>query len=205
MDNEYKMPEHQDHPEQPALPEQQGSYDADSPQPIRDNGAPEPPASWRPEEVQEEEKTTSIREAYERANVETMASVGNTQFKLTGSEIPDYQNARNYFMAAMVVSVASIFIGGVIASAGAVICAFIASDRFNRVAARHADEPEVQRALMRSGKIAVGISVGVLILNIISLIFLYPTLVNTMQNGGTNLLGGSGGTTGTGTGNGTWG
>ena len=187
MDDEYKTPDNDPAGAQPPAPE----------------GAPEPPANWNPNG--EEQKATSVREALDMANVETTATVGKTTFTLKGSEISDFKAAKNYFLASTSLSIISLFFGGIILSLLAIICAIASRSRFDNVSRKHAGEPEVQAALQRSGKIALVVAICILVINIIALIYLYPMLVETMQNGGLDVLGGSSATTGSGSGNGTWG
>ena len=131
-----------------------------------------------------------------------IGSIGSTRFPLKGDEVVVYQKARLYFGAAIIASIVSIFIGGVLASCIALICAFVANSRFEILAATRMDEPDVQRILRRSGRIAIAVAALALILNIIALVFLYPTLVNSMQNG---TLTGTTAAPATGGGSSTWG
>lgn len=165
--------------------------------------APEPPNRWNPDDPNF--KPVTIEEAFEQANVTTKASIGKTAFTLKGAEIPQFQSARRFMIISQVVAGVSLFFGGVILSALAVLLAFMARDRFNRIAAAKPDDLEAQQALTRSGTIAIVITIGVLILNIIALIYLYPIVADSIQSGNFNFLGGGTGTSGTGTTSGTWG
>lgn len=197
MDEDYKTQETEE-PEGPI-----GEQPPASERRMNDDGSPEPPSNWKPEET--EQKVNSVREAFELSNVETMATVGKTTLKLKGSEITDFKSGRNYFLAAVIASIASLFFGGIILSGVAIICAIASRGRFNNVASRHAGEPEVQTALARSGNIALAVAISILVLNIIALIVFYPVVADMMQSGDLNLFGGSSTTSGTSTGNGTWG
>lgn len=168
------------------------------------DNAPEPPSNWRPDYPQQQ-KTTSIREAYEQSNVDAMAAIGRTRFKLKGGDIPEFRSARNYYLAAIILSVVSIFFGGIILSALGVICAFVANGKFRRLASSQPDNSDAQRALLRSGVIAIVVAIGILVLNIVALALLYPMVADTMQNGGLNWLGSSSVTPGSGSTNVTWG
>lgn len=208
MDNEQKTPDGDNQLEQ--TPETGSAHDFQEiddlvPQSPYDGGnVPEPPSNWSPDYPQQQ-KMTSIREAYEQSNVDAMAAIGRTKFKLKGGDIPEFRSARNYYLAAIILSVVSIFFGGLILSALGVICAFVANGKFKRLASSQPDNPEAQRALLRSGIIAIAVTVGILVLNIVALALLYPMVADTMQNGGLNWLGSSSVSTGAGSTNVTWG
>lgn len=180
------------------------SVNQDSPSPeIKGNPyAPEPPNRWNPDDPNF--KPVTLEEAFDQANVSTKAAIGKTVFTLKGAEIPQFQSARRFMILSQVAAGVSLFFGGVILSAIAVLFAFLARDKFNRIAASRPNDPDAQRALNRSGIIAVVITVGVLILNIIALIYLYPMVIDSLQSGDFNIFGGAG-TMGTGTTSGTWG
>ena len=208
MDNEQKTPDGDNQLER--TPETGSAHDFQEideliPQsPHGDDNAPEPPANWSPDYPQQQ-KTTSIREAYEQSNVEAMAAIGKTKFKLKGGDIPEFRSARNFYLAAVIIPVVSIFFGGIILSALGVMCAFVANSKFRRLASSLSDNPEAQKALIRSGVIAIAVAVGILVLNIVALVLLYPMVADTMQNGGLNWLGSSSVSTGAGSTNVTWG
>lgn len=208
MDNEQKTPIKEENLEQAskaASGQEFREIDELIPQsPHGDDNAPEPPANWSPDYPQQQ-KTTSIREAYEQSNVEAMAAIGKTKFKLKGGDIPEFRSARNLYLAAVIIPVVSIFFGGIILSALGVMCAFVANGKFRRLASSLSDNPEAQKALTRSGVIAIVVAIGIFVLNIIALALLYPMVADTMQNGGPNWLGGSSATTGSDSTNVTWG
>ena len=165
--------------------------------------APEPPRSWRPNDPNF--KPVTIEQAFEEAQVTSTAIIGKTSFTLKGAEIPQFQAGRRFTIISQVVAGVSLFFGGVLLSALAVVFAFMARDKFSRIAAARPNNPEVQKALTRPWIIAMVISIGILILNILAMVYLYPMVADSLQSGSLYPFGGATGATGTGATNATWG
>ncbi len=138
-----------------------------------------------------------------------MGGIGKTRFQLKGPEVAEFKNARNYIMAAQIVAIVSLFFGGTLFSIVALVCAFIGNSKLENIAATRVGEPEVQKALRRSGRIIIAVAACALVLNIIAAIFLYPLVMEAIQNGDLGSLFNSSATSGSGTGSGsgntTWG
>ena len=90
-------------------------------------------------------------------------------------------------------------------SGAALICALAANGKMSKLAAVRPDDVEASRALKRSGIIAIVVTALALVINIVSAIFLYPMVSDTMQSGDWGSLMGSESSTGTSGGNSTWG
>lgn len=164
--------------------------------------SPEPPARWNPAEPDARQYKATKR--FDNSNVTGMGVIGKTRFPLKSDEIPVFQSARRLIITSQIVSAVSLFLGGVLLSAVAVICAIVGFGKLNRLALARPEDPDAQRALKRSGWIALAITVGVLALNVFALIYLYPMFADTLQNAGLGNLAGSS-PTGAGSANTTWG
>ena len=135
----------------------------------------------------------------------SVASIGKTSFKLKGKEILEFQSARNFMIASVIAAVISLIIGGMVVSAGALICALVANSKLSNLSATRSDDPDAQRALKRAGRIAIIVSALAFVLNAIAVIYLYPLIMDSMQTGSFNSLTGSATTPTTGSGSSTWG
>lgn len=112
-----------------------------------------------------------------------IAAIGKTRFKVSSDEVAEFESARRYIMAAQVIAIISLFIGGMLLSGVALICAIFAYGKLDRLAQRRDDEPEAQRALKRSGIIVIAIAGSALVVNAIAVAVLYPMLANNLQAG----------------------
>ena len=98
-------------------------------------------------------------------------------------------------------------LGGIVLSTIAVILAFMGLSKLNAFANAHSLEQSARLTLRKPGVLAVGMCVFALIFNIISLIVLYPIVMQSLQSGDlSGLFGaGQGGAPSPGAGSSTWG
>lgn len=165
---------------------------------------PEPPIRWNPDaNMNAEQGEPEPIPAQEKG---VAGVIGSVVVHLdTREEIEGFKSARRFITASQIIAIVSLFFGGILLSALAVVCAVIAYSKLGWVAACHADEPEAQRALKRSGVLAIAVACVALALNAVSALFLYPMVLEAAQTGDLSALFGSSGSTGaTGT-NTTWG
>lgn len=141
--------------------------------------APEPPNRQNPGRVDNAERALCDN----GADATITGAIGNVRFQLKGAEFDDFKRARSYTMVAQIVALVSLFIGGVLASAVAVGFAIAANGKLAKLAAARPHEPDVQRALMRSGVIVIVLSAAALLLNAISIVYLYPYINDILQSG----------------------
>ena len=147
----------------------------------RGSHAPDPPTRWNPGEDGSAEHPGS--DAAHDANGTVTGAIGKVRFQLKGTEIADFRRARSYTMVAQIVALVSLFLGGVLASAVAVGFAIAANGKLAKLAAARPNEPDVQRALMRSGVIVIVLSAAALLLNAVSIVYLYPYINDILQSG----------------------
>ena len=147
-------------------------------EPNQDGGqSPEPPTNWRPNGAQ------------------------NQAPRMNGA---NSQHQVNYNIAAQIVALVSLIIGGVFASTVALVLAIISYRKFSGIAGRMQDE-SVVRALKRAGMMAIVMSCVALVLNVVSLIILMPMVMQFVQTGDYSALFGNGPLAGSGSTSTTWG
>ena len=166
------------------------------------NGAPEPPKRWKPDSNHMNTEPSPDRTSDDDTSV---GAFGAMRIELKGSEIPMFVSARRLITASQICAIVSFFIGGVLLSSVAVVCALIAHRKLCSIALNKADSPDVQRALRRVGIMAIGLAVVALVVNIAALVLLYPVAMQALQSSdmgslfaGPNAAGGTAG-------NSTWG
>lgn len=168
-----------------------------------DPANPEPPLSWKREHHGHSAPVAHADEA-EESPVKTGA-VGKQQFELKSTELDDFKRARRYTMAAQIMAIASLFLGGVILSGVALLLGVLAYSKLNKIAMARTGEPDIQHALRRSGVMAIVVSAIALALNAITVVFLYPYLSEIMQSASLGTLSGTSASTNAGSGSATWG
>ena len=157
-------------------------------------GAPEPPERWKPDESYSRPPEGPTPQN-ENPDLRT-GTIGGTRVELKGGAIHEFESARRLVVVSQVCAIVSFIIGGVMLSSVALVCAGIAFGKLNRIASVMDSAPDAQRALRRIGYMAIGLAVVTLIINIVALVVLYPTLMETMQAASTGTLA---------SGNSTWG
>lgn len=137
---------------------------------------PEPPAGWMPQSTQGQPR--------QRPQAQQLRAVvvGKETFTVSETDLAEFESARKFCVAAQIVALVSLFIGGVLLSTIAVVLAIIGYRKLAGVAAKMPEE-SVRRALRRSGIIAIVLSALALVLNIVSLIVLLPMLGYIAQTG----------------------
>lgn len=167
-------------------------------EPRQDYGQrPVPPVGWKPAGMQNAEPPRSS------SNQQRQVRIGSVVFAIGDADAVEFQNARNYNIAAQIVALVSLIIGGVFASSAALVLAIISYRKFTGIAGRIQNE-DARRALKRAGAMAIIMSCVALALNVVSLIVLMPLVMQIAQTGDySSLFGGAfGGSSSTNT---TWG
>ena len=91
--------------------------------------------------------------------------------------------ARSYIRASQIMAIVSLFIGGVFLSTAAVIVALMGKRMIGAANEGVAADQNVRAAMLRAAKMALVMSLLALALNAISLVLLYPVLMEAMQTG----------------------
>ena len=168
-------------------------------EPNQDGGqSPEPPTNWRPNGAQNQAPRMN------GANSQHQVRIGNVMFTIGNADAVEFKSARNYNIAAQIVALVSLIIGGVFASTVAIVLAIISYRKFSGIAGRMQDE-SVVRALKRAGMMAIVMSCVALVLNVVSLIILMPMVIQFVQTGDYSALFGNGPLAGSGSTSTTWG
>ncbi|MBR0404291.1 MAG: hypothetical protein IJI68_03670 [Eggerthellaceae bacterium] len=159
-----------------------------------DGTSPEPPPSWKPAEPKHEqlyELPNGQDSRPENANPQPKPP-SNTPIPFSESDAQLIEMARKYISISQICAVVSLFLGGIVLSTIAVILAFMGLSKINAYANRHSLEQSARLALRRPGVLALGMCVFALIFNIVSLIVLYPMVMQSLQSGDFSGLFGSG-------------
>ena len=159
---------------------------------------PEPPVSGRPNGTQNQAPRTNDM------NLKHQVRIGSVMFAIDNDDAVEFKSARNYNIAAQIVALVSLIIGGVFASTVALILAIISYRKFLGIAGHMQDE-SVVRALKRAGMMAIVMSCVALVLNVVSLIILMPMVMQFVQTGDYSALFGNGPLAGSGSTSTTWG
>lgn len=182
-------------------PDEQGTSNS-SAQHDAEDGFPEPPARWKPDQAL---NTNPERHHDAPSSQESISgTLGSTRVELKGDEAHEFQSARRFVTASLIISVLSLFFGGTFASCIALGCALYARSKLNRIVQAHSENPVMQMALSRVSAMAIGVAVVILIINIVAVVFLYPQVMEMIQSGNFGPFGGSQSTS-TATGSVTWG
>ncbi len=160
--------------------------------------SPEPPVSWKPNGAQNQAPQTNDM------NLKHQVRIGSVMFTIDNADAVEFKSARNYNIAAQIVALVSLIIGGVFASTVALILAIISYRKFSGIAGHMQDE-SVVRALKRAGMMAIVMSCVALVLNVVSLIILMPMVMQFVQTGDYSALFGNGPLAGSGSTSTTWG
>ena len=161
-------------------------------QPPQAQGSPEPPASWNTPYQGNTPNTPNVQgtpgfqqppEQRQRVGV-----AGAFQTVLSGNDAFLFESGRKYQTAAQVCAIVSLFIGGILLSCVAVALAVIGYRKYTQVQP-NGDSQQFKMALMRSGKIAIGMCAIALVLNVISFIALYPLVMEMMETGDLSIFG----------------
>ena len=90
--------------------------------------SPEPPVSWRPNGTQNQAPRTNDM------NLKHQVRIGSVMFAIDNDDAVEFKSARNYNIAAQIVALVSLIIGGVFASTVALILAIISYRKFSGIA-----------------------------------------------------------------------
>ena len=203
--------------QEPSLPEsgpasQQGNSVSSAQAPSEPRpGYPTPPAEWRQgysmdndDSTSENDVNSTSGESPSSDKTPVAAAVGSIMFKLSPSQAQNLNSARSLVIAAQVAAVVSLFFGGVLLGAVALVLAIVGYLKLNAIASELPDKT-VKAALKRAGIVAIAMSAFALILNAITLAVMMPTITYIMQTGDYSAIFGGAPTTGGGSANSTWG
>lgn len=176
---------------------------------------PEPPANWKPDSPNASYGNPGDG-APHGYNANQSGNINEPSQDYRWQLNAQFNTARKYVTAAQVCAIVSLFIGGMILSAVAVVLAYVGFRKYSELQqAGHIDERSF--ALVKRSCVIAGVmAAAALVLNVISFIAVYPLVMEYVQTGDMSVLfGGSGaggaGGAGTGTANGagsgssTWG
>ena len=171
-------------------------------------GMPEPPLSWKPTENNSAHHQAPAEQKQGAApSTYRIGAVGDKRVQLSGDEALAFESARKLVSIAQICAVISLFVGGVVLSTIALVLAIAGYRRLTQLARGRGDEPAMQAALSNPARIAIVLSTVALLFNVVTLVYVYPLVMQAMQSGDvTALLGGSQGTApSAGGGSSTWG
>ena len=158
---------------------------------------PEPPVGWRPNGVQNPIPSKNPM------NQQHQVRIGSVVFTIGSDDAEEFRSARNLNIAAQIVALVSLIIGGVFASSVALVLAIMSYRKFSGIA-EHMQAEDAIKALKRAGMLAIVMSCVALALNVVSLIVLMPMVMQIVQTGDYSALFGNG-VVGSGSTSTTWG
>ena len=94
-----------------------------------------------------------------------------------------FSSARRLITIAQISALVSLLFGGVVLSTISIIVAIVGYRKLSFIAANYSKEPALQGMIRRPGALAIIMSVFALVLNIISLIAIYPLIMQALQSG----------------------
>ena len=161
-----------------------------------DDGRPEPPVRWNPDQAHDAMAEIHQEPPSPQSTVSGMLGPANVE--LRGNEALEFQSARRLVTASQVIALVSLFLGGAVASCIAIVCALVARGKLNRIAQAHDDNPAMQSALRRTSTMAIGVACVALAINIVTVILLYPYVMDMVQSGDFGIFGNASQSTGSG-------
>ena len=160
--------------------DQRGSMGSDGGNP----SGPEPPLGWSDASNPPNDAPSSQSNASGLENT-TLQNDPN------GFQRQKLESARKLILAAQIIAIVSLFIGGVAASTAAVVLAVIGYRQISEII-QSIDQPEVKAALKRAGVVALVVSIAALVMNAVALAFLWPEMMQILQTGDySSLFGGT--------------
>ena len=148
------------------------------------NDLPEPPPTWK------SSNTNNVQSFDNDSQDDTpedlppqVGPLANKTIKISHEDKQLLGTARKYISISQVCAVVSVFIGGVLLSSIAVVFSVLALFKLNTFAASHTLDQQARNAFKRPAYLAVGLSVLVLVFNIVSLILIYPMVMEGLQTG----------------------
>lgn len=147
---------------------------------------PEPPFRWNPGDSSDGDEASETQP--QQPQLTGTALIGSTRFEIRNDEVGEFEGARRYMTAAQIIAVLSLFLGGVLLSSLALVCALAANAKLSNLAAAPGRSAEAQRALKRAGVMTIAVAGIALLLNIAAIAFLYPYVAEVMQSGSLDSL-----------------
>lgn len=102
---------------------------------------------------------------------------------LQPQEAAQLKSAQTMITIAIIGSPISLIFGGVILSTICVICAAIAYSKIKKVLTHYQGDSLFPKNMFRQSKIALGMTIFVLVINTISLAFVIPEVINILETG----------------------
>ena len=199
MNKPYKDDNANDDPEHSAI-ENSGEYNRST------QGAPEPPISWRPPASNDKsafDSSTEFQSPQLEQQPQTPRS-NNTAFK---ENPPEFERLRKLVSISQICAIISLFIGGVVLSTASLVVGFMAYRALSSAMRNNTLEPNYLRPLRRSCIVALVMGTVALAFNVISLVYVYPLVMQALDTGDFSSLMGGGAQSGSSLGSGstTWG
>ena len=147
-------------------------------------GAPEPPPSWRPSDATADGSKLPVYD--NRTLVPNQPNNGSFPGDPLASKIIDIRKKVSIAQACAIVS---LFFGGVFLSTVSLVFAILAWFAYRSQFQDPQAAQEHGRAIRRSILITIGMAVVALVVNAISLVVLYPVLMEMLETGDFSALG----------------
>lgn len=203
------MPETSNHneqtpEEQQTLPEDCESADDQSAMQLwqpQSSAAPEPPQTWNPQDHLSNDDKQPLdwdnpnqfanqfdQERQDQQQVNTLLQSMQLFSSMSQQDALDFSSARRLITIAQITALVSLLFGGVVLSAASIVVAIVGYRKLSLIASNYPHEPALQGMIRRPGALAIIMSVFALVLNIISLIAVYPLILQALQSGDLSTL-----------------
>lgn len=118
------------------------------------------------------------------SNSYSVGSDPSTVFQVTQRELSTLESARRFTFIGCAMSIVSLLFGGTMLSSISIVVAAIGFAKYDSVARKHADNPKAKRAIRRMGLIGLAICIGITVLNVVTMVVMYPQIVDFLRDGG---------------------
>lgn len=110
-------------------------------------------------------------------------TMGKSSFRATASDAEEIRRAQRLTFIASTCGIFSLFFGGIVLGAIGLITAIVGYRRLGRIGERYPHDPRIMQALKHNGRLSITVCGIALALNVISLIILFPALMQAAEMG----------------------
>ncbi len=156
---------------------------------VGNNASPEPPASYKPDlhDSLEQQDLSKPQQQQTRPNTYAVGPTGRMTITLSRDEAQLFESSRRLVSIAQICAIVALFVGGVLLSAVALGLAITSYRRLSTIVIAHSNNPAAA-ALRQPAMAAIAMSVVSLVANAVSLIFVYPLVMQAFQSGDLSTL-----------------
>jgi hypothetical protein len=110
-------------------------------------------------------------------------TIGKSSFRASVSDAEEIRRAQRLTFIASTCGIFSLFFGGIILGTIGLITAIVGYRRLGRIGERYPHDPRIMQALKHNGRLSITVCGIALALNVVSLIILFPALMQAAEMG----------------------